>query len=137
MDYVCPESGSVDDGIARDAFIETIADLAAEGITDFDTLTPDQMQTIFELYATHAIETRICNDIGTKAITLPSDAAAAATVQNQLLDFVRRGVADAITRARAGFQALTPERVFSLVSRVYEEAFGIMQTLADAEAQTA
>lgn len=137
MEYVCPEGGTVDEGIARDAFIETIADLAETGITDFDGLTADQMQTIFELYATHAIETRLCNDIGMKAITLPADAAQAASVQNQLLDFVRRSVSDSLTQARAAMQALTPERVFGFVGRVYEQAYAIMQTMAEAEAETA
>lgn len=126
----------MDEGIARDAFIETIADLAENGITDFDSLTPDQMQTIFELYATHAIETRVCNDIGMKAITLPADAAQAASVQKQLLDFVRRSVSDALTQARAAMQALTPARVFGFVTRVYEQAFAILQTMAETEEAT-
>ena len=136
MEYVCPEGGTVDEGIARDAFIETIADLAENGISDFDSLTADQMQTIFELYATHAIETRLCNDIGMKSITLPADAAHAASLQRQLLDFVRRSVSDALTQARAAMQALTPERVFGFVTRVYEQAYAIMQTMAEAEAET-
>jgi len=135
MEYVCPEGGTVDEGIARDAFIETIADLAESGISDFDALTADQMQTIFELYATHAIETRLCNDIGTKAITLPPDAVQAASVQRQLLDFVRRSVADSLTQARAAMQALTPERVFGFVTRVYEQAYAIMHSMAEAEAE--
>jgi hypothetical protein len=42
MDYVCPEGGSIDESIAREAFVETIADLAENGITNFDTLTADQ-----------------------------------------------------------------------------------------------
>ena len=136
MEYVCPEGGTVDEGIARDAFIETIADLAESGIADFDALTADQMQTIFELYATHAIETRLCNDIGMKAITLPANAAQAATVQRQLLDFVRRSVSDSLTQAQAALQALTPERVFGFVTRVYEQAYAIMQTMAEVEAET-
>ena len=74
MEYVCPEGGTLDEGIAREAFIETIADLAENGVVDLDSLTADQMQTIFELYAAHAIEARLCNDIGMKAITLPADA---------------------------------------------------------------
>lgn len=136
MEYVCPEGGTVDEGIARDAFIETIADLAESGIANFDSLTADQMQTIFELYATHAIETRLCNDIGMKAITLPANAAQAASVQRQLLDFVRRSVSDALTQARADLKALTPERVFGFVTRVYEQAYAIMQTMAEAAAET-
>ncbi len=136
MDYVCPfDGGTVDEGIARDAFVETIADLAKNGIVDFDSLTFDQMQVVFELYATHAIETRICNDIGMKAVTVPADAAAAATVQRQLLDFVRRSVSDSLTQAREALQALTPDNIGKIVTGIYEQAFGILQTLAEAEAE--
>ncbi|MFC0219801.1 P-loop NTPase fold protein [Pseudochelatococcus lubricantis] len=38
--------GVLAEGIAREAFIETIADLAGAGITDLDGLTADQMQTV-------------------------------------------------------------------------------------------
>ena len=71
-DYVCPDGGTVDEGIAREAFIETIADLAAIGITDLDALTPDQMQTVFELYATHAIEARLATISARRRILPPT-----------------------------------------------------------------
>lgn len=135
-DYVCPDGGTVDEGIARDAFIETIADLAAANVTDLDGLTADQLQTVFELYATNAIEARLCNDIGAKAITLPSNAREAARVQAQLHDFIRRGVADALTAARAAAGALAPDRVLAFVSRIYEQAFEILQTMGNAESET-
>jgi hypothetical protein len=134
-DYICPDGGTIDEGIAREAFIETITELADNGITNIDSLNADQMQTIFELYATHAIEARLCNDIGTKSIIIPADASAAATVQAQLLDFIRRGVSDALTRARTDIQALTPDRVLGFVDGIYEQAFAILQTLGDAEAE--
>jgi hypothetical protein len=138
MDYVCQgqDGGTVDEGIAREAFIETITELAENGITDIDALTADQMQTIFELYAAHAIEARLCNDIGTKSITLPSDPSEAATVQAQLLDFVRGSVSDALTRAQINMQALTPATVLAIVTGVYEQAFSILQTMGDAEAES-
>lgn len=136
-DYVCPDGGSIDEGIAREAFIETIADLAGAGITDLDGLTAEQMQTVFEIYATNAIEARLCNDIGAKTVTLPSDSREAARVQAQLNDFIRRGVADALTTARAAAAALTPDRVLAFVGRVYEQAFGILQIMGDVEAEDA
>jgi len=133
-DFVCPDGGTVDEGIARDAFIETIADLAGNGITDLDALTSDQMQTVFELYATHAIEARLCNDIGAKTILLPRNVRAAEQVQAQLRDFIRRGVSDALTAARGVLQMLTPDRVLQFVGGIYERAFAILQTLGEAEA---
>jgi len=133
-DYICPGAGTVDEGIAREAYIETIVELASEGLTDLTTFTPDQMQTVFELYATHAIEARICNDIGTKAVIMPTDAQAAHLVEQQLRDFIRGGVSDALTRARAETPNLTPDRIQGFVDAVYESAFAILQTLGDAEA---
>ena len=133
-DYICPSAGTVDEGIAREAFVETIIELTTLGVTDLDALTPDQMQTVFELYATHAIEARLCNDIGTKLITAPADAQAALRVQGQLRDFIRNGVSDALTAARAETPTLTQDRVHLFVDSVYERAFGILQALGDAEA---
>ncbi|NTV02989.1 MAG: hypothetical protein HGB04_09465 [Chlorobiaceae bacterium] len=136
-DYVCPDGGTIDEGIAREAFIETIADLAGAGITNLDGLTSDQMQTVFELYATNAIESRLCNDIGTKTVILPSDIRQAARVQAQLNDFIRRAVADALTTARAAMSALTPDRVLTFVGGIYEQAFRILQIMGNAEAEGA
>lgn len=133
-DYICPGAGTVDEGIAREAYVETIIELTTEGLTDLSTFTPDQMQTVFELYATHAIEARICNDIGTKAVTMPADAQAAHRVEAQLRDFIRGGVSDALSKAREATPNLTPERIQSFVDTVYESAFAILQSLGDAEA---
>lgn len=133
-DYICPEGGTIDEGIARDAFIETIADLASAGISDIDALTSDQIQTVFELYATHAIEARICNDVGTKVVTLPTDPRAAERVQAQLRDFIQRGVSDAISAVGINVQSLAPDAVLGFVNDVYQSAFEVLQTLGDGEA---
>jgi hypothetical protein len=135
-DYVCPNDGTVDGGIARDAFIEAIVDLEEYGITDIGALTPEQVQTFFEIYATHAIEARLCNDIGTNVVTLPSNIRAAEQVQEQLEDYIRRGVSDALTQAQATLQVLTPERVLGFVESVYESAFEILRTMGDVEVET-
>ncbi|MGE4222305.1 MAG: Qat anti-phage system associated protein QatB [Vicinamibacterales bacterium] len=137
MEYVCPKGGNVDEGIARDAFIETIADLADIGVTDLDQLTADQTQTVLELYATHAIEDRLCNEIGTKAISLPQDVKAIESTMDQLRDFVRRSVSDSIQRARAALATLTVDRVQGVVDSVYETAFSFLQAAGELVAEDA
>lgn len=134
VDYICPGAGTVDEGIAREAFLETIIDLTELGVTDLDELTTEQMETVFELYATHAIEARICNDIGTKIITMPSSAQAALHVQEQLRDFIRGAVSDALTAARTHTPTLSPGIIQTFVDTVYETSFEILQTMGDAEA---
>lgn len=134
-DHICPNAGTVDEGIAREAFVETIIELTTLGVVDLDALMADQMQTVFELYATHAIEVRLCNDIGTKVITAPTDPQAALRVQEQLREFIRNAVSDALTAARAESPTLTQDRVQSFVDSVYERAFSILKALGDAEAE--
>ena len=55
-------------------------------------------------------------------------------MQAQLHDFIRRGVADALTTAQTGPDQLTPDRVLAFVGRVYERAFEILQIMGDNEA---
>lgn len=133
-EYACPIGGTVDEGIAREAFIEMIADLADQGITDFDSLNSDQMQTVFEIFVSHAIEARICNEIGKNSITLPTDVAAVERVQAQLHDFVMRAVSDALSAARGPTGSLTQQQALQYVDTVYEAAFEMLQTLGDVEA---
>jgi hypothetical protein len=133
-DHICPGAGTVDEGIAREAYIETIVELASEGLTDLTTFSPDQMHTVFELYATHAIVARICNDIGAKTVSMPTDAQAAHRVEQQLRDFIRGGVSDALTQARAETPNLTTERIQGFVDAVYETAFAFLQALGNTEA---
>lgn len=133
-DHICPGTGTVDEGIARDAYIETVVELASEGLTDLSTFTPEQMQMVFELYATHAIEARILNDIGTKVVMMPASAQAAHRVEQQLRDFIRGGVSDALVREREKSPTLSSERVHAFVDAVYESAFSILQALGEAEA---
>jgi hypothetical protein len=132
-DYVCPDGGSIDEGIARSAFVETIADLAGGGVVDLDDLTAGQIQTVFEMYATHAIEARICNDIGAHAVTFPADSRAAAEVQAQLQDFIQRSVADALAAAQPAMTTLSSDGVLGFVSQIYEQAFHLLQAMGEAE----
>jgi hypothetical protein len=133
IDYICPDGGAIDEGIARDAFIETIADLVENGITDLNTLNYEQMQTVFELYVTHTIVNRLYNDIGTKAIQIPSEPRIAIRIQLQIEDFIRRGVSDALIQKQDGFRELNMTSIHYLVNQVYEDAFMFLQNLGDLE----
>lgn len=136
-DYVCPEGGNIDVAIARDAFYQTIVDLEAEGITDLNNMNSDQVQTIFEMFATHAIEDRIINEIGTKTITLPADTTAINNVQAQLHDFIGNGVADALNGMKDRLQNLPQDKILQFVDDVYEKAFTVLQSLGEAEKDNA
>jgi len=135
VDFICPDGGNIDEGIARDAFIETIGDLAELEITDLDGLGIEQLETVFELYATHTIESRIYNDVAVGIIRLPSSARLVTQIQVQLRDLIQRGVADSLADEQASIQAMSQDKVQDLVNRVYETTFSIVQDICDSEAE--
>lgn len=130
-DYVCPEGGTVDAGIAIDSFVRTIADLAQQGVTDLSTLNSDQVQTIMELYMTHTIEERLYNEIGTNSISLPEDVSQVEKVQEQLRDFIQNGVSDALTSARGTFESISQDKMLDFVDGIYEQSFTLLLALAN------
>lgn len=135
-DFICPDGGTIDEGIARNAFIETITQLAEQGISDLNSITYEQMQMIIELYATNAIEARLCNDIGTKICVKPENIAMVEAAQAQLHDFIFRSVSDAMERYSDNLRELTPSETTKFVDTVYEEAFIILQTISEQESTT-
>jgi len=132
-DYICPEGGNIDVAIARAAFYETIVDLESEGIASLDNLNGDQVQTIFEMFATRTIEDRIYNEIGTKAITLPADTAAIDNVQAQLHDFISNGVSDTLNGMKDRLQTLPQGKILEFVDDMYEKAFTVLEAMGEAE----
>lgn len=131
VDYICPDGGSIDEGIARNAFIETIADLAEIGNVNLNSLEHEQIKTVLELYIAHTIELRLYNDIAAKIIRVPSDTHMAFTVQKQIQDFIRRGAADALSEINPKTEPLTRDNLGEFVSRIYEDTFEILLVLSE------
>lgn len=134
-DYICPDGGTIDEGIAREAFIETIVELSEEGITNLDELTGEQIQTVFEIYAAHTIEIRLYNDIGTNSIKLPHDEIEVERIQAQLNDFIRRGVSDALAANQLPTASLMPDRVLQFVDEIYNQSYDILLNLCEEESE--
>lgn len=133
-EHVCPVGGSIDQAIARDAFIETIIEMSDLGVTDLSTVTGQQLQTVFELYIAHTIEARICNDIGMKLVALPDNPSAVANVQGQLFDFIRRAASDALAPVWGNAAVLTSKQALALVDSVYQSTFELLRVMSEAEA---
>lgn len=132
-DVLCPDGGSIDEAIAREAFVETIAECVEAGI-DLENLTAAQVLEVLEAFVAHSIDARLLNDIGMNAVSLPQDINAVRRVQRQVHAFVRGAVHDAVHRAQAAFADLTQQRLDAAVREVYRSAFTLLEALADQEA---
>lgn len=131
-EVMCPPGGRVDEAIARQAMLDTIADLAEQGVGDFGAMTADQLNEFFINFVVHTIEGRVMADLGQRAIELPDSIAAVEAIQEQLHQFV-----DASVRSHVGEllhevpNATTSEEMDTLVERIYEVSFEVVAATAE------
>ena len=131
MDFVCPEGGKTDDGIARNAYVEALAIIPDLDTKQIESLTPAEFLAFAEIYMTNVIVGKIENDIGNKLISLPSDVAQVDNLQEQLRNLVKGCVADAFTGLKVDIAKVDTTQTQSIVDSVYKTAFDFMEALED------
>jgi hypothetical protein len=129
-EVICPPGGRVDEAIARQALLDTIADLAEMEVMNFDEMTADQMTEFFLGYIIHTIEGRVLADIGKHAIDLPEDVTDVEYIQEQLHGFVDGCVRGHLEDHLEGLGQRTDEQVTTIVESIYEAAFELVSATA-------
>lgn len=132
-EVVCPDGGSIDEGIARDAWLETITELDQLGIDDMASLTIDQMQEFFLAFVANAVESRLFQDIGAKGLSIASDLSSIESFERQFKDYVRRAVRDAFSGELGDLQSLSDQRIRGIVDQTYKESWELLELWGDAE----
>ena len=132
-DVICRDGGSIDEGIARDAWLETIAALDRLGIEDLDGLTGEQIQEVFLTFIAHAIETLLFQSIGTNGLRMAADLAAIEAFEAQFRDYIRRGVRDAFASDLSRLAELSDRDIQNIVDRTYRDAWELLEVWGDVE----
>ena len=132
-DMLCPAGGTIDEAIARHAMLETIADLAASGVGNFDELTSNDLREFFIGVVSHSIEGKILNEVGTNAIAAPSDTAGVERVQAMLHDFIEGCVRDEFEARGTDLSDLDGGAIDTFVDDLYSATFDLVEALGDDE----
>ncbi len=130
-DAICKDGGSIDEGIARDAWLETVAEVDDLGIDDLDALTSDQMQEVFFAFVAHAIEARLFQEIGVNGLHLAADLAAIKAFEAQLKSYIRRSVRDSFSGDLNGLSALSDQQIMDVVNQTFREAWDLLEAWGD------
>lgn len=132
-DFICPEGGTTDSGIARYAFTNTIIELEESGISNIEDLNNDQMNSFFGIYIANTIEGKLYNEIGNNGIIVSATPDEAAMAQKQLHEFIQGAVNDAIVSINIEFKNITPEKIMPLVDNIYNQAFEILLLISSSK----
>lgn len=131
-EIVCRDGGSIDEGIALDGWLETVADLEDLNVADPGALTPDQMRDIFLAFIAHTIEGRLLQDIGANGLKVAADLEAIEAFENQLRDYIRRSVRDSFSSDISTPASLTDQQIQNIVDSTYQDAWELLVAWGDA-----
>lgn len=132
-DVICPDGGPIDEGMARDAWLEMVTELDDLGIDDAATLTAEQMQEIFLAFVARTIQARLFQDIGVNGLKIAADLVAIEAFEAEFRSYVRRSVRDSFTGDLSELATLSDHQIMTIVDRTYEEAWDLLVIWGDAE----
>lgn len=132
-EVICRDGGSVDEAIARDAWLETIATLGQLGIDDLDTLSADQVKEVFLSFIAHTVEARLYQEIGVNGFQFAADLDDIDGFDKQFRDYIERTVRDSFTGDLAQLSKMSDQSIGEVVDKTYLEAWDLLKLLGDQE----
>ena len=132
-DFVCPDGGPQDEGIARNAYITAIEESPEIASIPFEKLTAEQMLLIVQKSMVNVVCGRILNDIGNKIIMLPENIDAAERLVAQIKEFIQGAISDAVSAIKVNLNNLSQHQSIDIVNEVYRTTFEIMARIGDNE----
>jgi hypothetical protein len=132
-DFICPDGGPQDEGIARNAYITAIEESPELASIPFEELTAEQMLLIVQKSMVNIVCGRIINDIGNKIIMLPENMDIAEKLVIQIKEFIKGAISDAISKLKIDINNLSQRKSIDIIDAVYQTAFEIIAEVGDDE----
>lgn len=131
IDFVCPNGGNIDEGIARTSYIEALSTMSEWENKNIESLTPSEFLAFTEIYMTNIIEERLLNDIGNKLFSLPNNVAQVENIQVQLKDYIKGAVSDSVSKLNIDIRSIEASQTKSIVDSIYRTAYDILSELEE------
>ena len=132
-EVVCQDGGSIDEAIARDAWLETIAELDQFGIDNLDLVTDEQVRELFLTFTAHSIEARLFQEIGVNGFKLSDDLDDIEAFDQQFRSYIERSVRDSFSGDMSQLSDMSDDDIRQVVDTTYLEAWELLEQLGDRE----
>ncbi|WP_315730235.1 Qat anti-phage system associated protein QatB [Bradyrhizobium sp. SZCCHNRI2010] len=123
VDVICEPGGELDESFAREAYIKALAEIS-EARADLERPSPETTVSFLASFITNAIQNRLLNAVGNKVVAIPRDVASVQNVEQQINDYIRGKVNDAMTEAGEDFPV---ERIVSAIDDIYERSVVLLE----------
>lgn len=130
-DVLCPEGGTIDDAVAREAMLEALFEFDRTEPGSFDTLTVEQLGVFLCNVIARSIGTKVLNDIGTNALHASASDADFREAEKILRDYVDGRIRDAFSGRMDLSTRMSPSQIATTSSDVFADAFEMLGAILD------
>jgi hypothetical protein len=123
VDVICEPGGELDESFAREAYLKALAEIS-EAQVDLERPTPETTISFLASFITNAIQNRLLNAIGNKVVEVPRDVASVQNIEQQINDYIRGNVNDAMAEAGEDFPV---EFIVSTIDDIYERSVVLLE----------
>jgi len=123
VDVICEPGGELDESFAREAYIKALAEIS-EAQANLERPSLETTVSFLASFITNAIQNRLLNAVGNKVVAVPLDVASVQNVEQQINDYIRGRVNDAMTEAGEDFPV---ERIVSTIDEIYERSVVLLE----------
>ncbi len=127
VDIICEPGGDLDESFAREAYIKALAEISAANV-DLERPSPETTVSFLASFITNAIQNRLLNAVGNKVVSVPLDVASVQNVEQQINDYIRGEVDDAMREAGQDFPV---DLIVGTIDDIYERACELLQDAQD------
>ncbi|WP_323130977.1 Qat anti-phage system associated protein QatB [Sinorhizobium medicae] len=130
-DLICRDGGPIDEAIARDAWLETVAELDRFNIGDLDALTADQIRDVFAAFIAHSVETMLFQEIGVNGLAIARDLDAIELFEAQFRSYIQRAVQDSFATDLRDLSTMSDRDIHTVVDATYKDAWELLVAWGD------
>lgn len=131
-DVICRDGGTIDEAIAREAWLETVASVEAAGITDVDAMSPEQFGEVFLAFISQSIQAKLFQEIGVNGFRV-ADLDEIRAFESQFRNYVDGRVRDSFNADLSELAHMSDERINAVVEQTYRDAWDLFVTWGDRE----
>lgn len=129
VDVICEPGGELDESFAREAYIKALAEISATNV-DLERPSPETTISFLASFIANAIQNRLLNAVGNKVVSVPLDVASVQNVEQQINDYIRGEVDDAMREAGEDFPV---DLIVETIDDIYERSCELLEDVHDRE----
>ena len=122
-DLICDDGGTTNEGIARDAYIDTLGDMKELRGINFEDLQPNQIMIFLEGCMARIVVGKLLNDVGNKTLIIPDSLLKAGNVKKCMIRLVQGLIGDIFDNMNLSPENIQREKAHSISDSVYESVY--------------